>query len=319
MKKITRIITGLLALVLAFCVSGCATTQKHYKVYVVCKETTSAFWQSVRAGAQVAANENHAEMVFCGAANEEDYEGQNALIEDAVNNGADAIVFSAISTTASNSTVESAFSRGVKFVTIDSDFDSQIERMKIGTDEYGAGVSACEALADGLQGDINVAIINFNAITGNGQQRQQGFTAAAQKNDRVNILEVFYAESNKQDAKERTKEAIAKYPQLNAIVTFNEWTTLGVGAAIEESGRNSDIYAVGFDSHPVSVGHLENGILDVLIVQSPYSMGYLGVENALATIKGEIKNYTKIDTRVAVVTSENMYSVENQGFLFPFS
>ena len=64
--------------------------------------------------------------------------------------------------------------------------------------------------------------------------------------------------------------------RINVVVTFNEWTSLGVGWAIRDLDRGDRTQVVAFDSNVVSVGMLETGEVDALIVQNPYAMGVSG-------------------------------------------
>ena len=75
---------------------------------------------------------------------------------------------------------------------------------------------------------------------------------------------------------------------------------------------------MAFDSNVVSVGMLETGEVDALIVQNPYAMGYLGVENAYSLISGQSIADKEIDTSLLIVTKENMYDDESQRLLFSF-
>ena len=63
---------------------------------------------------------------------------------------------------------------------------------------------------------------------------------------------------------------------------------------------------------------LETGEVDALIVQNPYAMGYLGVENAYNLINGQFIKKKEIDTSLMIVTKENMYDDESQRLLFSF-
>ena len=123
--------------------------------------------------------------------------------------------------------------------------------------------------------------------------------------------------SDTENAKKRTKKMLKKHPKINVIVTFNEWTTLGVGYAIQELGLKDNVRVVAFDSNVVSVGMLETGEVDTLIVQNSYAMGYLGVETAYKLINGySIKDTIYTDT--IAVDKENMYDEECQRRLFAF-
>lgn len=108
-----------------------------------------------------------------------------------------------------------------------------------------------------------------------------------------------------------------EHPDINVIVGFNEWMTLGVGYAMRELGTAAGVYAVGFDSNVVSVGMLETGEMDALIVQNPFAMGYLGVASACDAIAGKTLD-KNVDTATTVVTKSNMYDPDIQRILYRF-
>ena len=109
---------------------------------------------------------------------------------------------------------------------------------------------------------------------------------------------------------------LQEHPEINVIATFNEWTTLGVGYAIQELNKQDHIQVIGFDNNIVSIGMLETGEMDGLIVQNPYAMGYIGVETAYNLIKGN-KTEKQVYTDTTFVTKDNMYDAETQKILFP--
>ena len=108
-------------------------------------------------------------------------------------------------------------------------------------------------------------------------------------------------------------------PKINVIATFNEWTSLGVGWAIRDIEARDRIWVTAFDSNAVSVGMLETGEVDSLIVQNPYAMGYLGVEAAVYLVNETGKPQESIGTDTILVNRDNMFEEECQKLLFPFS
>ena len=58
--------------------------------------------------------------------------------------------------------------------------------------------------------------------------------------------------------------------------------------------------------------------MDVLIVQNPYAMGYLGVEKAWELLSGRGGKEQQINTETTIVTRENMFLEEYQKILFLF-
>lgn len=297
---------------------GDVTAQKS-KVALIVKSTGSSFWKSVKAGANAAASEYNLDFTFDGPLNEEDFEAQNRMIADAVATGADAIVLSAIDFGGSAEAVDQAAAAGVKIVVIDSDVDSAQVAVRIGTDNYEAGREAGRAVLGGNEQTLRIGVIGFDVHTKNGQEREQGFADAVAGDGRARIVETVNTSSDSEAAQKATRDLLTRHPEINAVVTFNELTTLGVGHAIGELNLGGAVRAVGFDNNIVSVGMLETGEIDALIVQNPFAIGYLGVENAGLLIAGKTPEAERIDTEVRAIDRAGMYSDENQKFLFSFT
>ncbi len=292
-------------------------TNKHY-VAVIVKSTRSAFWKSVFAGANAAGTEYNLTLTVEGPDNEEDYQTQNEMIARAVENGADVIVFSAVDYQANAAAIDAAAEQGVKIVVIDSDVDSVQVSSRISTDNYEAGRMAGRTVLACEQEELNVGIVNFDKNSANGQQREAGFREILEGDERVRIVDAINVLSTTEDSQERTFEMLREHPEINVIATFNEWTSLGVGYAIQEMGLAEETMVVAFDSNVVSVGMLETGEVDALIVQNPYAMGYLGVECAYNLINNLPIENRQVDTATTVITRENMFDEECQKVLFAF-
>ncbi len=287
-------------------------------VAVITKSTTSQYWKTTFAGVNAAGSEYNLKVTIDGPANEEDYSLQNEMVKSAVDNGADAIVFSAVDYNANAEAIDEAVDKGVKVVVIDSDVNSDKVSCRISTDNYKAGQMVGEAVLAGDEEELRVGIVNFDKNSDNGQQRERGFRDSVADNERVTIVSAVNVNSTTEEAMAATVAMLEENPQINIIVTFNEWTSLGVGYAVQKMNAAEDVRVVAFDSNVVSVGMLETGEVDALIVQNPYAMGYLGVEYAWMLINGEKLKETNIDTTTTLITRENMLEPDNQKVLFPF-
>ena len=293
-----------------------SASQSSYTIAVIAKSTVSDFWQNVRRGVKTAATEYNIEISFDGPENEEDYISQNEMITSAVARGDDAIVLSAIDYYESVDAVNAAVAAGVRIVMIDSGVDSDKVSAFIGTDNYEAGRLAGEAALDAVDGDAVIGLVNYDPNSENGQEREAGLRALAEEKGAV-IAGVVNVDSNTESATAGAIELLGEYPEINVIVGFNEWTTLGVGYAVEELGLADKVAAVGFDSNVVSIGMLETGEMDALIVQNPFAICYLGVQSAYLLLSGnEIE--PRIMTSATVITKDNMFDEQNQRILFRF-
>lgn len=290
---------------------------KKKDVYFITKSTGSSFWQSVYAGASAAGTEYNMNLFFEGPNNEEDYITQNMMIKSAIHKKADAIIISAVDYKKNARFIDEAAKKGIQILAVDSAVDSDHVKCYIGTDNYDAGKKAGQSVLKVKVPALNIGIVNFDKTTENGQSREKGFRDAVMKDHRCKIVDSVNISSSVEEAKNKTTEMIKNHPEINAIVAFNEIISLGAGQAIEEAGVQDQIKVVAFDSHADCIDFLEKGIIDSLIVQNPYAMGYLGMENAYKLLNGE-KSFSNIDTEVSVITKENMYSEESQRILFDF-
>ena len=299
-------------------VSEKTTRSNKKEVLFLAKSTDSEFWKSVKAGANAAATEYNLKMIFEGPANEEDYEKQNEIIEEAVRKHIDAIVFSAVDYNANAAAIDRAAEQGVKIVAVDSEVNSSHVECYIGTDNYEAGCMAAENALSLNMNKLNIGIINFDSKTENGQTREKGFRDIVGRDSRASIVDMINVKSSVEDAKQGTLQMLGEHPEINLIVTFNEWTSLGVGEAVEQLKLSEKTHVIAFDSNVRSVGMLERGVVDALIVQNPYAMGYLGMEQAGFILAGREAEHQRISTSDTIITRENMYDKESQRVLFPF-
>lgn len=288
------------------------------KVVFISKSTDSAFWQSAYTGANAASAEYNLDLICKGPDNEEDYQMQNQMIYEAVKNGADGIIFSAIDFQANAGAINYAKEKGIKIVVVDSPVNSKKTECYIGTDNYEAGCVAGEEALKNPATNLNIGIVNFDKNTQNGQLREEGFRDTVKKDRRAKITSSINVRSTVEDAKQGTIDMLKKHPDINVVVTFNEWTSLGVGYGVKELGMRDKTQVIAFDSNVKSVGMLEDGDVDALIVQNPYAMGYLGIEKVYGLINGQPLNQKEINTSSILVTRENMYDDKCQRALFAF-
>lgn len=309
---------ALLALALGGCAAAAPTGARH-RVAIVAKSTRTEFWLSVFAGAQAAAAEYNVELDISGPETEEDYETQNRMVAEAVDAGAEALVFSAIDYENNAAAIDAAAAAGVRIVAIDSNVDSAAVQTYIGTDNYAAGQMAAQAALDAVDGELTVGIVNYDISSANGQERERGardlFEASgrAQVAARINTL----AEAGRAQAD--TEELLRAHPDINVLLAFNEPTSVGAAAAVAAQDLSDAVFLVGFDSNLATVEGLQNGSVDALIVQNPYAMGYLGVESAYRLLSGQGGSLAPtVDTATSIVDLENLFTMDSQKALFAF-
>ena len=115
-------------------------------------------------------------------------------------------------------------------------------------------------------------------------------------------------------ALQATEDLLTKNPELDGLYACNASTAVGAMQALQTQKRAGKIKMVGFDTEKALIEGLKAGVIDSLVAQNPYKMGYEGVKAVVAKLNGgEVDK--RIDTGVALITRENLETPEIQALL----
>ena len=313
-KTIKRLLPAALAVLLVGCaIQPADSTTTRYRVALVAKNNRdSEFWDAVFTGAEAAATEYNLQLTITAPDDEEDYAAQNQLIADAVEDGAQAIVFSAIDYEANAAAIDAAAAAGVTVISVDS-------AAYIGADNYGAGRMAAQSALDGMEGALCVGLINYEVNGANGRDREQGARDAFAESGRAKITAAVSTHPNAASARADTLAMLRTHPEINVLIALNETTAVGAAQAVQQMQRADDLWLAAFDSNIETIDALQTGAVDALIVQNTYGMGYFGVESAYKLLAGQGSSVEKSNiTATRTITRENMFAMDKQKALFPF-
>ena len=314
-----RLCCALLGLAL---LSGCAansTETQQYSAALAAEATEADVRLAADAADEAAATEYNVKLSITGPETEEDFEAQNEMVAQAVKDGAQALVFSAIDYENNAAAIDEAARAGVKVVAIDSSVASDMVSTYIGTDNYAAGQMAAQAALDRVEGPIVAGLVNYDISSANGQERERGARGLVAESGRAEVAAVINTLAEAGKARTDTEQMLREHPEINVLFAFNEPTSVGAARAVGELGLSGSVFLVGFDSNVATVDGLQDGSVDALIVQNPYAMGYLGVESAYRLLAGHADGMEKIvDTSTLTVDRENMFTLDAQKALFAF-
>lgn len=272
-----------------------------YDIYYISKDKISNFWFIINQGINDMASLVGASFIW-DAPEERSVDKQIEIITNAANNGADAMLIAALDPVGVSSAIEYAKSLGVKIIYLDTP-STEEGIVTLATNDYIAGVTAGEnmiielAAAGYRQGTIG--IVSDSIMSTNTRERVNGFRSALATNRNFKLLNTQFG-PNTESALIIADSYIANNPDLVGIYGTNEDTTIGVGYAISKSGI--PIVGIGFDFPPETEKLLENGSLKAVMVQNPYTMGYLGMAETIAALKGFDTGPPYINTGVSVRT-----------------
>jgi ribose transport system substrate-binding protein len=301
---------------------GGTKTEGPIKLAVVPKALGFDFWEKVRLGAECAASKHDdVQMVWDGVSQETDVNGQYDLLRTYITQGVDGIVYAATDAKVLGQVTQQALDNGITVVNIDSGTDPQPPEVPVmATDNVAAAENVPKLLSDELakQGKDGgkIAFIPFQPGTGTNDQRKEGFNKSLEDYPDLNVVAEQSSQSDYVLGLQVTENVLTANPDLDGVFAANEPGVLGAAEGLRRPGEAGKVVLVGWDGSPLEEQELRDGIINALVVQNPFEMGYEGVETAVRKIRGNAEVEAQ-NTSVTLVTNDNVDDPEVQAVLHP--
>lgn len=265
--------------------SACKRESKR-TIGVVPKGRAHLFWQSVHAGAVAAARESGVEINWNGPATETDYNAQIQIMDAMINRRVDAICLAPIDKKVMVNVVERAAKQNIPVVIFDSAIDTESFVAQVATDNYQAGQLAADRMGEILQGKGKIVMVAVQPGAASTMAREEGFeTRIKEKFPGIQIADKRFGMADFAKSLAVTENMLTAHPDLAGLFASNESSTVGAAQAVK--ARKSNLKMVGFDWSPTLLEDLRAGLIDSLVVQHPFKMGYESVKAAVAKLGGQ--------------------------------
>jgi ribose transport system substrate-binding protein len=310
-----RKIAGALLIVPLLLAAGACNRQQKKRIAVIPKGRAHLFWQSVHAGAVAASRDTGVDIIWNGPTSETDFTGQLQIIEAMINQRVDAICLAPIDKTVMTNVVDRAMREKIPVVIFDSGIDTSNFISLVATDNYRAGQMAAERMSKILNGKGTVAIVAVQPGAASTMAREQGFEETVRKSfPGIQIVDKRYGWADFAKSLTVAENMLTAHTGLDGMFASNESSAVGAAQALK--ARKSKVQLVGFDWSPTLLDDLRSGLVDSLVVQDPFRMGYEAVKSAVGYLNGQAP--AKINNLPPrVVTRENLDDPEIQKQLNP--
>lgn len=288
--------------------SGNTAKAGHLRIAVIPKGTSHQFWQSVRAGAEAAAEEvGDVEILWKGPETEADTAGQIAVVKNFITSQVDGICLAPNHSQALIDVVAEANAERIPVVIFDSGLGKGAEYVSyVATDNYRGGQLAGERMAEVLEHKGKVILLRYKEGSESTEQRERGFLDALAKEPNIEVISSDqYAGTSTQEAMEKATQLLNKYrDQVDGIFAVCEPNCNGTLEALVQTGLSGKVKFVSFDPSDRLIAGLEDGSVSGILLQDPYEMGRQSVLAVVKHIRGEAPDKT-INTGEYVATQEN--------------
>jgi len=307
-----RAVWALAALLAIGCKSG-----PRRVIGVVPKSTAHIFWVAVESGARAAAREAGVEIVWNGPPAETEYDRQIQIVDSLITRRVDGLAVAATERKALIASIDRAMALGIPVVIFDSGIDSENYTSFVATNNYEAGQMGARTLARLIGGRGKVGLIMHAPGSFSTMERERGFEDVIRSEyPDIRIVGRQFGMADRAKSRAAAENILAAHPDLSGLFASTEPSSSGTSLALKGRGLAGKVRFVAFDFAQNMVEDLKAGVIDAMVVQDPYGMGYQVVKVLVDRLNG-VTPPKRIDMHARVVTRPDLERPEIRRLLFP--
>lgn len=295
-----------------------------YTIALIPGLTTDAFYITMRKGAEAAAKEVGATLVFQGAPDFNPVT-QVPVLNAIIGRKPSAILIAPTDKTQLIQPLKKAVDAGIPVLTVDTFIgdghyqtgkgDADFPISYIASDNILGGEIAAQALAKAIGDKGKVYVSNVNPGISTTDQREQGFKDEMKKHPNITVLETQFNTDDANKAAAQFQSVYARNADLAGVFGANLFSAMGAANGVKQAGKSGNVKVVAFDAPTSIVGELKSGNMDIAIAQHPYDIGYQGVKTAYDHLTGK-KVPAMIGTGFTVIDKSNVDDPEVKKFIY---
>lgn len=296
--------------------TGCQKQERRV-IAVIPKGTAHIFWQTVQAGAKAAGKEFNVDIEWNGPANETEYGRQIQIVDSFVARRVSGIALAAAERKALVQSVQRAKAANIPVTVFDSGVDSEDYMTFLATNNYEGGVMGARHLAKLIGGKGKVAMIMNAPGSFSTMDRERGFEETLAKEfPEVKLVARQYSQSDRSKALSATENILTANTDLQGIFASSEPSSVGASQALKSRQMAGKVRLVTFDFSDGLIEDLEKGVIDGMVVQDPFRMGFDAVRTLVEKLNGK-EQPKRIDLSARLVTKADLSNPDVQKLLHP--
>lgn len=237
---------------------------------------------------------------------------QNQIMERAIATNPDGIAIDLLDPDANRVLIEEALEQGIPVIIFDSESPEGMGLTKIGNDFYQQAAIASERLAEMLDYEGKVAIMQGVPTAPNHRIRAEAHRDVFAKYPDIEVVAEGIDNDSIEQAQQQAAAIMSAHPDLDGFVATNAAGPIGIGLAIKEADKVGEVLHVGMDDLNQLVELVAEGVVDSSSSTKPKMQGSWSVI-ALYMQNLGIPTPQEIDTGIAIVTQE-LAQGDYQGF-----
>src|SRR5271157_108262 len=265
-----------LALLLLFVLS-CGSAHDSGELYVLVSANLQiSYWKTAGAGFAAAASQMKVRSDFEGPQTFDPKAEKDAL-DEAVQKKATGILLAVTDPDLLKDSIDKAVAAGIPVITIDSDAPSSKRLFFIGTNNYQAGFTGGQRLAQELKGKGNVVVFTMPDQS-NLQDRLRGYKDALAKTPEIKITRVADIQGDPRIAFDTATQIVGKErDKVDGFVCLEAQSGKEV-AGVLNSYHVTGKTVMAMDTDQETLDWIQKGAIAATIAQKPYNMAFVGMQ-----------------------------------------
>jgi rhamnose transport system permease protein len=267
----------------------------HLTLAVMPKAKGDPYFVSCRVGAEQAAKELGADMIWDGPT-DLDPAKQNEIVEAWITRGVDSIAVSVVNAPGISTVLRKARARGIKVLTWDADAEPDARDFFINqATPEGLGNTLADEANRILHGSGDFAIITGALTAANQNEWIRFIKARIEKYPNIHLITVRPSDDDRNRAFSEAQTLMKVYPNMKLIMAISAPAVPGAAEAVKQSGR-ADVKVTGLSLPNMCKPYVKAGIAESVVLWNTANLGYLVVNASKQAAEGTLKRgVTSID------------------------
>ncbi|MCC8138941.1 MAG: substrate-binding domain-containing protein [Lachnospiraceae bacterium] len=201
--------------------------------------------------------------------------------------------------------IEEATAAGIPVLSVDSDAPGTSRIAYVGTEPYSAGYKTGEAMIEYTGGTAKVAILTSSLTSEKEMEEIEAFKDAVADYD-IEIIATEETNADLATGVTKMEALVNTYPEMTAVLCTSAYDVQAAAKVEEEQGL--DLVLIGYDDQEETLNYIRDGVIEAIVVQDPYTMGYMSVQLLTEYLNNGSLDSEYYDTGTILVTSENVDS-----------
>jgi ribose transport system substrate-binding protein len=271
----------LVALAVAGTLPACGANAQTVALFT--KNNTNPFSQAIRVGSNAAATALGIKVVHYVPTTPDNAAEQTKLVEDAIRNKPDAIVFDPVDVEKLVPAVEKMNAADIPVTEVTDRSVGGKFVSRVLPDDYQIGLSVARRLLKEMGGKGNVVILEGIAGNTTNTERLKGFNDAINEAPGVKLLSSKTGKYQRKPAQDVMEAWIKIYPQIDGVLAANDSMAAAVAETLEKRGRKALI--VGINGSKEAVDLIKSGKMLATGEFNGFVLGCLSTELAARNLR----------------------------------